>query len=327
LRYLDRAWNRLVADAGSSTAASKLIDFWSIHSFILNEQMLSWGTGVPPGFEYDHADAFIIDIDHLYYTYSIDIFRERISAFRSWMVSIGEREKPLWITEYGSLFPPEDPPGGPDYYNVTDQDTANFMVATFNFMLSAADAQTGLPADSNRLVQRWFWYSLNDHRYNFGGSIFNPDYPEFGGQITLVGQNFIDYQLNLTMPDLYPISLAIVPISYNPERTLVDYRLDITLGNNQFPDASCAQVWIYDGNPDAGGSLIAGPIPSSAIRSTFGTGILSAYWQGVQPQTEHTLYVQVDPIGVSDLNPDNNRANFDVFTDIPKLHFLPLIHR
>jgi hypothetical protein len=85
-------------------------------------------------------------------TYSIDIFRERLIAFRSWMAGISERGKPLWITEYGSLFPPIDPPGGPDYVNVSDQDTTNFMLATFDFMLSAADDQTGLHTDGNLLV-------------------------------------------------------------------------------------------------------------------------------------------------------------------------------
>jgi hypothetical protein len=60
LRYLDRAWSALVADAGSTVEASALIDIWSVHSFILNEQPGSWGTGIPPGFENDHDDAVII---------------------------------------------------------------------------------------------------------------------------------------------------------------------------------------------------------------------------------------------------------------------------
>jgi hypothetical protein len=322
LRYLDRAWNRLVAEAGSSAAASNLIDFWSIHSFILNEQAGSWGTGIPPGFENDHADAVIIT--EFSDTYSIDIFQQRIIAFRSWMASNGERDKPLWITEYGSLFPPEDPPGGPDYINVSNEETAGFMLSTFNFMLSATDDQTGLPADGNQLVQRWFWYSLNDYPYNFGGSIYDPR----DGNTTPVGEAFINYQsLNLAQPDLFPESLSIAPVSYNPDHTLVNYQLDITIGNNLFDDASCAQVWIYDGNPDAGGTLIAGPIPSSAIQSYYGYGLVSAFWRAVQPLNQHTLYVQVDPIGVSDTNLGNNRAYFSVYTDLPKLVFLTFIRR
>jgi hypothetical protein len=322
IRYLNRAWDQLVAEAGSSTAASRLIDFWSIHSFILNEQVGGWGTGIPPGFEHDYADAVIIT--DFADTYSIVIFQERVIAFRNWMASIGERDKPLWITEYGSLFPPEDPPGGPNYYNVSDEDTAAFMLATFDFMLSATDAQTGLPTDGNLLVQRWFWYSLNDYPYNFGGSIYDPR----DGSTTWVGEAFINYQSdNLVQPDLFPASLSIAPVSYNPDRTLVNYRLDITLGNNQFEDATCAQVWIYDGDPDNGGALIAGPIPSSVIQSYYGSGKVVVYWKWVKPLTQHTLYVQVDSIGISDTDPGNNRANFTVYTYLPKLSFLPLIHR
>ncbi len=324
LRYLERAWNQLIIDAGSPALASSLIDFWAIHAFILNEEVGSWGTGVPPGFENDHADAVIIT--DLTDTYSIDIFQSRINALRTWMMGIGEREKPLWITEYGSLMPPIDPPGGPDYYNVSDQDTANFMLATFNFMLSATDVQTGLPGDGNKLVQRWFWYSLNDHRYNFGGSIFDPDN---GNSMTLVGQEFQDYQpYNLAQPDLFPLSLSIAPVSYNPDFTLVDYRLDVNIGNSLLADTgSSSQVWIYDGDPDAGGTLIAGPISSNAIQRCGGTVMVLAHWIGVQPLTQHTLYVDVAPIGVSDTNPNNNRAFFTVYTDLPKMCFLPLVHR
>jgi hypothetical protein len=326
MRYLDRAWARLADQAGSYYAASKLIDIWSIHSFILNEDKDSWGTSIPPGFENDYADAVIItDFSD---TYSIEIFQERLIAFRSWLAGKGEREKPLWITEYGSLFPPEDPPGGPNYVNVSDENTATFMLATFDFLLSASNTQTGQPADDNQLVQRWFWYSLNEHRYKFGGSIFNPDYPNFGPQITWVGKKYIEYQTsNLTPPDLFPAGLIIAPISFNPDRTLVNYRLDLTIDNSLFSDATCAQVWIYDGDPDAGGVLIAGPISSSAIRSHYGQGVVSAFWMGVQPQIQHSIYVQVDSIGIPDTYPENNRGIYYVYTVMPIFHFLPIVHR
>ena len=324
IRYLNRAWNQLVDDAGSPAVASGLIDIWSIHSFILNEQVGYWGTGIPPGFEDDHEDAVIIT--DLTDTYSIAIYQERIINFRNWMASMGEREKPLWITEYGSLLPPIDPPEGPDYANVSDQDSANFMLATFDFMLSAIDGQIGLPTDNDHLVQRWFWYSLNDYRYHFGGTIFDP---ENGNLPTIVGEAFMGYQpLSLAQPDLFPISLLVAPVSYNFDRTLVNYRLDLRIGNALLADtSSSAQAWIYDGDPDAGGTLIAGPILSDAIQRCGGTQVVSATWMGVQPLTQHTLYVQVDPVGVADTNPDNNQASFNVFLELPRLHFLPVINR
>ncbi len=323
LRYLEHAWERLVTLAGSPSTAAKLIDIWSIHSFILNEQMGRWGAGIPPGFEYDSFDAVVIT--DLADTYSIDIFQSRILAFRNWLASKGMRDKPVWITEYGSLLPPIDPPGGPDYYNVSDEDTAAFMLATFDFLLTASDSQTGLPGDGNRLVQRWFWYSLNGHRYTFGGTLYDPD----NGKLpTWVGQQYIEFQANhLDVPDLYPSALTIAPVSYNFDRTRVNYRLDVAVANSQFQDASCARVWIYDGDPANGGILISGPLPASMIRSDNGQGRLTANWRDVEPLTDHQIFVYVEPVGIADSNPSNNLAGFYVFTELPKLSFLPVVNR
>lgn len=320
LRYLGKAWNELISRSGSPAAASKLIDIWSVHGFILNEIMGGWGTGVPPGFLYDHEDA----IENLSFadTYSIEIFQQRISALRDWMKEIGEQNKPLWITEYGSLFPPIDPPGH-DYENVSDEDTAAYMLETFNYMLSATDDLTGLPGDGNLLVQRWYWYSLNEHRYTFGGTIFDPDN---GNLPTWVGEKFIEYQaLNQEQPDLFPASLSITPISFDPLHNLGNYRVNLVIGNKMFADASCVQVWLYDGDPNAGGILIAGPIPSSAIKSANGMGVVSVPWNEILPLTPHILYVQVVSIGVTDTDPSNNLASFSVFTELPESTFIPLI--
>ncbi len=325
IRYLDRAWDHLVLDAGSASAASSLVDIWTPHSFILNEEAGQWGAGIPPGFGQDHTDAIIIT-DYAD-TYSISIFMQRIINFRTWMASIGQRSKPLWITEYGSLFPPVDPIGGPDYVNVSDDATALYMWNTFSFLQTASENQTGMPADGNQLVQRWYWFSLNEHRYLFGGSLYNPDYPEnYGPLLTLVGQNFINHQNQFVVePDLFPSGLTITPISPSQLPGRFDYRLDITIDNNEFADATCAQVWVYDGDPGDGGTLIAGPLPASRIQANFGTGLLRAYWQGVLPNENHTLYVKVEPIGTTDTNPANNLASFNVFTLAINKIYLPII--
>lgn len=193
LRYLDRAWSALLIETDSYSTADRLVDFWSIHAFILNEIPNQWGTGVPKGFEDDYSDA--VAITNFADTYSISLFQQRILAMRRWMRDRGQRDKALWITEFGSLFPPIDQPGGPDNVNVSDAVTANFMVQTFNYLNSATHSSLGLPSDGNRLVQRWFWYSLNDHRYYFGGSLYDPDN---GGAVTPVGSKFIQYVASLT---------------------------------------------------------------------------------------------------------------------------------
>ena len=103
----------------------------------------------------------------------------------------------------------------------------------------------------------------------------------------------------------------------------MNYRLDLTIDNSMFSDATCAQVWIYDGDPDNGGIRIAGPIPASAIRSHYGQGLVSAFWMGVEPGVSHSIYVQVDSIGIPDAYPENNKAIYHLYTVLPKLHFLP----
>ncbi len=191
LYYLNLAWEQLKTETGSATQASSLIDFWSIHSFILNEVDGQWGTGVPKGYQSTWGQP--VHITNYADTYNSTIFANRIRTFRQWMKDRGQQNKGLWITEYGSLFPPFDPPGI-DYVNVSDQKTAEFMVKTFDFLVNTVDSNTGMPADGNHLVQRWFWYSLNDNRDNYGGTLFDPQ----TGDATPVGQAFIDYTKNLT---------------------------------------------------------------------------------------------------------------------------------
>lgn len=199
LHYLDLALNELANLSGSQENALALIDIWCIHAFILNEQVDDpenyWGTGLPPGYQTDWGEPLIILIhSEISETYSIDKFMGFVEQFRIWMASKEEQNKPLWITEYGSLFPTREipPPGYPGWPNT--QDTINYMTDTFNYLLSATDSSTGFPVDANHLVQRWFWYSLNDHLDNFGGSLFDPDNNK---EITMVGEAFRDYTYRL----------------------------------------------------------------------------------------------------------------------------------
>lgn len=66
--------------------------------------------------------------------------------------------------------------------------------------MTATDDRIGYPADGNRLVQRWSWYSLNDYVYNpetgiaFNGSLFDHDTRE----ITPLGLDYAAYKA----PDL-----------------------------------------------------------------------------------------------------------------------------
>jgi hypothetical protein len=249
LKYLDKAWQTLVDIAGDQASASHLVDFWAIHSFILNEFPNEWGTGLPPGFEGSINDAF--RITDLALTHSISIFASRLRGFRTWMNAHGERDKPLWITEYGSLLPPLDPPGGPDLENVSDVETRDFMLQSFDFMLNASDYASGLSTDNYHLVQRWFWYSLNDYRWNFGGSLYDPSFSPPAA--TTLEKAFVSYApKNRTTPEFRFVGKAVMQQDgTDPSRYTINFELSNAGSSMRQP----AMIWIYQYSPE--GILVA----------------------------------------------------------------------
>lgn len=213
-RYMEMALAKLAQDSGSNEAARALIDFVSIHGFILNEDEdhnndgiidNKWGTGVPKDYNDPYLYCQTTNSDGTCktkiqpeaitpsQTYDINRFKTRVQTMRQWMLTNNLRNKPLWITEYGSLLPPIT---RDNLQTLPDSVTAQYMVNTFDFLRTATSSTTGLPTDGNKLVQRWFWFSLNEHRYWFGGSLYDPDTTP--PQLTLVGQTFINYMASLT---------------------------------------------------------------------------------------------------------------------------------
>ncbi len=180
MQYLD-----LVLQAYRQTYTESLpADLWSIHSYILREidpadpqavpngPLEVWGAYIPPGITVTRG---------ILYTYSqqydLTIFRQRLLDFRTWMRDRGYGDKPLYITEYGTLFPYVPyitPPDYQDEYGVfMDEARATaFMTGTFNVLRQLSDANVGYAADGNHLVQRWLWYSLSDP--SLGGLLFDP---------------------------------------------------------------------------------------------------------------------------------------------------------
>lgn len=306
LRYLERAWQRLIALAESQSAASGLIDFWNVHAFILNEWPGEWGTGVPPGFICEGAGrgrcwddfqgpTFDCDADPgqcwlpVHYTaypfnetHDNAIFEARVVALRQWMKGIGEQDKPLWITEYGSLFPTIDPPGGPDLVNVSDSETIGFMTESFDYLLTTTDPDLGCPSDGNRLVQRWFWYSLNDHRYTFGGTLYDPDNSKAR---TAVGTAWINYVDPPVFADVsidhwardyiealyhggFVVGCSYTPRLYCPERVLIRAESAVFILRGQ-----------YGSIPDPPYPSPDTPTFTDVSRSYWGYGWIESLWR------------------------------------------------
>jgi hypothetical protein len=171
LRYLD-----MVLEAYQRLYGQKMpVDVWNIHAFILREEKDSWGVDIPPGISDTKGILYEIE-DHG----DLEVFKQQIVDFRRWMKERGERNKPLIVSEYGILMP-ED-------YGFPHEMVRDFMYESFDYFLTATDESLGYPADGNRLVQRWAWYSLSDTRYPTG-NLFDPETKE----ITPLGRDYGSY--------------------------------------------------------------------------------------------------------------------------------------
>jgi hypothetical protein len=162
LQYLQRVW-----DAYQSTYASPMpVDVWNIHVHVLNEQKNGWGADIPAGINATQGMLYQITDNRDFNKAWV-----QVQAMRQWMKDHGQQNKPLITTEYGVLMPSwQDPPGYFSVQNVRDY----FMYPSFNAFLNATDANIGYPADGNRLMQRWNWWSLDyDEGYWDNGAYYD----------------------------------------------------------------------------------------------------------------------------------------------------------
>ena len=172
LQYLDRVLTAYLQRYG----APMPVDIWNMHNFILREERDSWGVGIPPGFDVAVGTLREID-DHD----DMDIFLEQIVGFRRWMAARGQRDRPLVVSEYGILMPVD--------YGFDDERVQRFMYASFDTFLTARSEEIGYPADDNRLVQYWAWYSLSSTTYPTG-NLMDVD----SGRLTPLGVAFTLYR-------------------------------------------------------------------------------------------------------------------------------------
>jgi hypothetical protein len=174
------------------------VDVWNIHVQILPED-LNYGCFKPHGLSLPEAKQKALALNHgdtgsnMYFAYNADpaIFQQLVRAMRTWMAERGERDKPLIISEYGVLYPSTFIGNHVQegQQEAGDQMVIAFMQETFDFLLTARDAATGYPADDNRLVQQWLWFSVNVPLSEFNGSLY--DYET--RQMTVFGRAYRDY--------------------------------------------------------------------------------------------------------------------------------------
>lgn len=166
LQYLDRIWDFYHSLYGVEMP----VDVWNMHAFVLREERTGWGVNIPPGFYIEQRGELWDVADHD----DLTLVERQIWDMRRWMAERGQRDKPLWITEYGILMPTE--------YGFDAERVAAFLEGSFELFLNLRDPELGFSEDDNRLVQRWNWYSARDSRYptgnlfdNYGRSTFIGD--------------------------------------------------------------------------------------------------------------------------------------------------------
>ena len=204
LEYLD-----MVLDAYQSLYGGMMpVDVWNIHNMILREERGSWGCEIPPGIDANQGILYNVQDND-----DIEIFKQQIVAFRQWMKEKGERDKPLIVSEYGVLMP--------EVYGFDYARVKTFMYASFDYFTTATDESLGYPADGNRLVQRWVWYSLNDDDFEGWPSrhhLFDPE----TRQITQLGidyGNYIHSSTDTPTPTVSPTPTVTLTPTITPTAT------------------------------------------------------------------------------------------------------------
>lgn len=305
LQWLDAVWTTYQTLYGQTMP----VDVWNTHAFVLREvrpghgrecmpagqtETGEWGAGIPPGISANCGLWVKMDeLDRL------DIFREQIVRFRTWMRDHGQQNKPLVVSEYGILFNEEL---GYPYARVRD-----YMLATFDYFMSAHDLALGYPADDYRLVQQWAWYSLDDDNFGWGtthSALMNPAtkalYP--------LGADFARYAAARITPyvDLQPASFRATtpnPVVYGQTGVV---RLEVDIRNQGNTASAASQVRFWNGVPNAGGTLL-GSVAAPAVPSRYaGTVTAKLDWQ-TAAHGKHEIAVEVDAANqVAESREDNN---------------------
>lgn len=303
LQYLD-----LVLQNYTDLYGEKMpVDVWAFHNFILNEASCSyyatqypndpdrvlsicWGADIPPGI--NAVDGLRIDVQD---NDDIELFKQQVIAFRTWMADNGYRNVPVFLSEYGVLMPQGI--FNPDF----DAARVNaFMNASFDFLLNATDPNIGYPGDGNRLVQRFSWYSVDDN-VDHNGFLFNRDLPAAVSR-TSSGDNFYQYTSQIARQvDFYPISVA---------RTGAPATLEAVIHNSgNLEITTDAIVRFFNGNPATGGTQI-GEQQEIQLPGCGESARVTTTWEGAAPG-QYEIYVQVSTYA-SETNTSNNTIHATV---------------
>ena len=295
LKYLDRIWNEYQRLYGRRLGDD--VDVWNVHGFILREEKGNWGAEIPAGLA-DTSGLLIGPGDND----RLDLFQQQIIRIRTWMRNKGERNKPLYITEFGINMPD-------DY--VSPAEVKGFMTGAFDFLLNYKDGNLGYPPDENRLVQRSIWYSLDDSKdtqrvENYADSLFSA----VTHQRQDYGNHWVAYVQNPAHGEAYQprvglsLFLSTDPaVFYDPagaETFTFTLRAQVANGGNTATATGNAiQVSFWDGPPgEAGSQQIGSTQVLSDVEGCGGYRVAEVTWPN-RGQGANRWYARLDSVQVS----------------------------
>lgn len=280
LRYLDQVLAAYEQSYGQRLPA----DGWHTHNFILPENC-AWGAGIPPGLD-EYRNEGVPCPPNLDAHGNLETFKQQVRTFRTWMSDRGYRNYPLIISEYGIILS--------KYHGYPHPRVRDFMLGSFDFLLTTTDSQTGYPADGNRLVQEFAWFSLNEHEFDLqtyqglNGNLFDHE----SRQIMPLGLDFETYVKAKTVKQ---IDLAVRTLNADPLQATSN--LPVTLAASFANQGSVAAqdvvVRFWHGDPRAGGRLLgAAPLHPQVLPECTTTSQSTFVWTPAEPGV-YTIFAEL----------------------------------
>jgi len=326
LRYLDMILDEYLDRYGSPMP----VDIWNTHLHIVREVKDDWGADIPPGFDEETGTLFSKS-DHA----NVEVFKQLVIDYRTWMEARGQQDKPLIITEFGILWPRwlDDENGVP----FDEPRVVSFMQATMSWLDTYADPALGYPADDYRLVQRWNWYSLDDDRtwesddpyhYRWNGWLFSSDTYErsvFGDAFaTHTGglapaRDLVAYRFRTDPP--------ISAVTHPTETVTVTLQLDIANpGNVSIDDPFEVAFYERLGGTTDLPYLIGSTTITSSVPGCAGVATAQVTWATVSTGA-HRISVSIDTTNQIDEQDETDNEWTGTLLIGADLVYLPLVSR
>ena len=317
LQYLDKMWDAYQQKYGEPMP----VDVWTIHAYVLPEldangqanniASVALGTNPALGKLASGGNSALCTNDNVYCIAEHDditILDAQIVAMRQWMKARGQQQKPLVVTEYGTLYTYNNNGGNctlkDEFGNCfTPERVSKFMGETFDYFKTTKDPNLGYALDDDKLVQQWIWFSAFSSNGNSGNLLKNT-----GEDYNLVGEAFIDYiQGETTFKNLFVEKASGIQISEDQGGTSTA-RLSVTFRN--------------DGNVAVDGSFKVTFYSDAALTTPIGTTTVTPLvrgcttrsytaevdWSGL-PSGTHQFWVLVDSDNAVPEQPSGNADN------------------